>query len=92
MRVHLFNLFNLLFILLGSGAVMLAGSIPFGFSWLAAFHLRKGRLLTLGFPWISILSSESRLINGLYGTNRTKIFRGAGGLRSAEREPAKEAI
>ena len=54
MRVHLFNLFNLLFILLGSGAVMLAGSIPFGFSWLAAFHLRKGRLLILGFPWISL--------------------------------------
>jgi len=27
---------------------------PFGFSWLAAISLRKPRLMTVGFPWISL--------------------------------------
>jgi hypothetical protein len=41
---------------------------PFGFSWLVAVLLRAFRfcgLDFLGFPWI--LSSESRLFNGLRG-------------------------
>jgi hypothetical protein len=47
----------------------------FGFSWLVAVSLRKPpimRLDFLGFPWI--LSSESRLINGLQEIFRRRFF------------------
>ena len=39
---------------LDSRARTLARSSRFGFSWLAAISLRKPRLLTVGFPWISL--------------------------------------
>src|SRR6202050_1423257 len=51
---------------------------PFGFSWPRPFRrkdLDSWLLDFLGFPWI--LSSESRLINGLPGTKRAKGFLGA---------------
>jgi hypothetical protein len=51
------------------------GSTRFGFSWLVAFLLRKPpimRLEKLGFPWI--LSSESRVINGLHEIFSIKFF------------------
>src|SRR5580698_2279030 len=44
----------------------------FGFSWRLACSPRKPRLSAIGFPWI--LSSETRLINGLCGINRQKFF------------------
>ena len=51
------------------------GRSAFGFSWLAAFSLRKPRLLTLGFVWISLDSLvESSLINGLHGIFAGNIF------------------
>jgi hypothetical protein len=53
---------------LGSGG-------PFGISWTVAVSLGKPRLkglFFLGFPWI--LSPESRLINGLHGINRVRVF------------------
>jgi hypothetical protein len=48
---------------------------PFGFSWTGRLHPRKPQLQlldSLGFPWI--LSSESRLINGLRGISREIFF------------------
>ena len=41
---------------------------PFGFSWRMAVSLRRPAVMRVGFPWI--LSSESRLINGLRGSER----------------------
>jgi hypothetical protein len=35
-------------------AIVLAQSSRFGFSWPAAFSLRKTRLMTVGFVWISL--------------------------------------
>ena len=51
------------------------GAGPFGFSWTAAISLGKPRfwgLVFLGFPWI--LSSETRLINGLHGNFAEECF------------------
>jgi hypothetical protein len=45
---------------------------PFGFSWPLAVSLRKPPLMTVGFPWI--LSSGSRLFNGLRSLRRRKFF------------------
>ena len=64
-------------------------TIRFGFSWLLAVSLRKPPIMRVGFPWIS--SSESRLINGLRGINRSKFFLDL--LSEApEREHAVEAM
>ena len=51
-------------------------SDPFGFSWPLVVSLRRPRLRGLdflGFPWI--LSSESRLFNGLRGLKRGQVYR-----------------
>jgi hypothetical protein len=42
-----------------------AGIASFGFSWFVAVWPRKPKFTPIGFPWI--LSSESRLMNGLHG-------------------------
>ena len=58
----------------------------FGFSWLAAVSLRSPRrevLDSLGFPWI--LSSESRLFNGLRGLFAGGLFRAPGSPRCQPR-------
>jgi hypothetical protein len=60
-------------LLLGSGCN--AARYPFGFSWLVPVSLRRLPDQRVGFPWI--LSSESRLINGLRGKKRERIFLGA---------------
>jgi hypothetical protein len=52
-------------------------------SWLSPIWLQmsaNGGLDSLGFPWI--LSSESRLFNGLRGINRAKVFLDASSLES----------
>jgi hypothetical protein len=66
----------------------------FGFSWALVVSPRNPHLRPLdflGFPWI--LSSESRLINGLPGINRAKVFLGASPRRAApERDAVVEAM
>jgi hypothetical protein len=71
-----------------TGGLPLGPVVTFGFSWLVALWLRRARSQAvdrLGFPWI--LSSESRLFNGLRGTEPSEYYRppyrGDGGAGSA---------
>jgi hypothetical protein len=73
-----------------------AGRVRLGFlgPWLFRFENPRFRGLDfLGFSWI--LSSESRLINGLCGINRGKIFHAVFGpwaFETRERKAAGEAM
>jgi hypothetical protein len=66
---------------------------PFGISWTSADR-RENRDLSLldflGFPWI--LSTESRLINGLRGISRGSFFLSPVLAREAETGAWVEAI
>jgi hypothetical protein len=75
---------------------LLLDSDPLGLGFLGPWPFRREnpnvRLLdSLGFPWI--LSSESRLINGLCRINRAEVFHAPSSLRAApERDAAVEAM
>ena len=79
---------------LPSAALTGRSSGRFGFSWPVAASLRNRRLSGLdflGFPWI--LSSESRLINGLRGFYPEEyLSRPFLALRAPERAPVVEAM